>query len=385
MRLFEDTHSQDRPRRIVGFVLAVIITFAVVALVGCVPGQPVPSPCAINPAWCVAPSPAASPVTPPPSTTVPPSPPAPASPSPAPPSPAPSATPSPAPPSPAPQVCRALVALPKAPVRVVASGACPKGLEPLAWNGQTLCFAKSDERADIGDGPGVCHPCAQHVANDLRNGHAILHDGFVLDQDELGRNGYRDAYCRRTLDRETILEGSAGSWTYWGDCPPLPREEVVPCPTGPGPGPVPSPSPAPSPSTGACTLPIARFGIGFFGTQGAKTNYQGTYRFGTGNGKPCDGSHLACDDPRYTGVGQCEPCGGAVCEDPRGAEWSAGGGAELVSVSGGEAPYGYHATVKGDTGWVKACPPPNPHARQGGTPLAVTGTGCSSVRIGDKP
>ena len=173
---------------------------------------------------------------------------------------------------------------------------------------------------------------------------------------------------------------------------PSPTPEPTPSPSPvetPTPAPSVTPSPASSPVPGACSangLGIVRIGIGSGGGEWRKRHWHATYRFGTAQGqtgKPCDGSHLGCNDPRYDGQGQCEPCGGppVVCEDPRGAAWIATGGLELVSVEGGEGPYGYLATTKGK-GTLTACPPPPPYrARWSGEPVRLWGKACTSVDV----
>lgn len=195
-----------------------------------------------------------------------------------------------------------------------------------------------------------------------------LVDGFFYD----GERGYFDTYCRRGAESDGApFPGESGSWLWSGWCGPKVCE--------PKPAPSPTPAPTPTPGKGHCDQPIARLALGPFGGEGDKHNFQITYRFGNGNGKPCDGGHLACEDPAYLscqahppkeGCGQCEVCGGAVCEDPRGGDWSAFDGATVTSVSDGIEPYGFMATVKGK-GRVRVCVPPDPRSREGNVPLKV--------------
>lgn len=204
-----------------------------------------------------------------------------------------------------------------------------------------------------------------------------------------------DDLCR--LYPPACAPSPAPSATPSPEATPTPAPSATPAPA-PTPQPTPVPTPRPSPSATpeppgggdlpsrlplghGCTLPIARLGLGDAGTQGEKHNYQFTFRFGPGNGKPCDGSHLACNDPNYHGVGQCEPCDGSVCEDPRGGAVTAGGGTvTLNSVENGIPPYGYAAQVKGHGGWIKVCVPPSPYSRDGSVPLKVTQQ-CESVKV----
>lgn len=124
---------------------------------------------------------------------------------------------------------------------------------------------------------------------------------------------------------------------------------------------------------------MVRVGIGSGGGEGQKRRWHCTYRFGTGagqNGKPCDGAHLACDDPNYHGQGQCEPCHGNVCEPTNGCEWTASGGLQLMAVEDS----GYAAVTKG-AGKLTACPVRPVKARYTGENVPIHGTACSSVTV----
>ncbi len=159
-------------------------------------------------------------------------------------------------------------------------------------------------------------------------------------------------------------------------CPTPTPEPTAPPTPAPTPSAAPTPAPAPTPDARlSCNVPLVRVGIG---ESGGEKDRSCTFRFGEGNGKPCDGAHLACNDPRYNGQGQCEPCGGAVCEDPRGCVWTASDGLILLSPGEGEPSFG--ARVKG-SGKLKACPPPDPVSRHDGKPLRVNGNACTTVVI----
>lgn len=330
-----------------------------------VPGGPLPStPPVTTPTPAASPSPAVTPEPSAPPTPVPPP-----------------ASPAPTPEPPRPQACVPFpLPIAMRNPEVPAGAKCERGFTLVEGQGHRYCIAISDT-TPIRDASGAIVACetavgaCPHVFEAcLEPRHDCMHptpQGFTEN------NGfYLDAYCRRgPAPGGNPFPGEAGTWVWSGWC--APRF----CDVTPAPSPAPQPSPVPGQPGARCVLPIARLALGDFGVNGDRHNYQATYRFGNGNGKPCDGSHLACDDPNYHGEGQCEPCGGAVCEDPRGGDWSAGDGATVVSVSEGEEPYGYHATVRGPSGsWVKLCVPPSPRSRQGGVPLTVTKQ-CESVRI----
>lgn len=143
------------------------------------------------------------------------------------PSPSPVATPTPVPtPSP---VCIPKAGSPPQPLPLLAVspvmvGACPPGSTQVDWKGSHLCFAKEDPTSTS------CHPCAWLNEYDLRGGNVVLDGGWVLDE---GR-GYRDFFCRRTLNKRDILN----DWEYFGVCAPRQLQAIpgVACPS-PDPGP----------------------------------------------------------------------------------------------------------------------------------------------------
>lgn len=168
----------------------------------------------------------------------------------------------------------------------------------------------------------------------------------------------------------------------------LAGEKGICVPADPTPAPSPCVTPTPPPSGGgSCSkggLGVVKVGIGTLGcNDGMKCHFHATYRFGTGagqNGKPCDGGHPPCG--QEAPGSQCEPCGGAVCEDARGVEWRASGGLQILFVEEGSDGYGFKVTTKG-SGTLTACPPASPRGRSTGEAVVVHGNACTSVKVGE--
>lgn len=278
-----------------------------------------------------------------------------------------------------------------------------------------------------------CRPCSVVAASLLASGdwiHAPGTYGHFASSDECdpnkapGSTGKCEYFNLKPIRLDGADVPPCTKWKAPGDTPFLTERDKetgevrhtgpsrqgacwpdVPCATPPSPPT--GPPPSPDTSAGVCTQPLARTGFGLTMGGGEKWSGDCTQKFGSGNGKPCDGGHLPCEHPEYRACearraldpsvrcGQCEPCGGRLCEDPRGCSWSAGGGMTLVGEahcgsepceesSGGR--YGYKHELKGMNGWVKVCPPEAPHSRAGfraGTiePLRVGPEACQSTVI----
>jgi hypothetical protein len=180
--------------------------------------------------------------------------------------------------------------------------------------------------------------------------------------------------------QEVCLKGKQtgpghGTWEVI-PCQPLPTPTPTPVPT---PTPTPKPTPTPTPPVGACNVPLVRVGSAVHHyehangvesevpVRGGKIVLHATYRFG----QPGDQRGLPCD-----GAPNNQACGGAVCEDARGAVW------RLVSGGGNLNPQGFFAKMNNISGKVvvEACPPSDVKYPDG-RPMPVVGPRCSMTTV----